>query len=87
MDQKYPFFEELVELPKSTLRIRTLSGGDQRKVSLVCALIHEPELLILDEPTGGLEPRTRVKIWDYLKQITSVGKINSNQSDKPNYLP
>ncbi|KAI5703765.1 hypothetical protein M8J75_015855 [Diaphorina citri] len=74
VDEKYALFEELTALPKANLRIRTLSGGDQRKVSLVCALIHEPPLLILDEPTAGVEPHTRYKIWEYLKQITSVEK-------------
>ncbi|KAL1453458.1 hypothetical protein WDU94_007596 [Cyamophila willieti] len=72
VNAKYAFFEEMVSLPKSNLRIRTLSGGDQRKVSLVCALIHEPELIILDEPTAGVEPKISARIWDYLKQITSV---------------
>lgn len=45
------------------------SGGQQRRVSFAAALIHDPELLILDEPTVGVDPLLRQNIWNYLVQI------------------
>ena len=43
--------------------VKYLSGGQQRRVSLAIALIHQPELLILDEPTVGIDPIIRKIIW------------------------
>ncbi len=46
-----------------------LSGGQQRKCDIARGLIHKPKILILDEPTTGLDPATRVKIWDVVKKL------------------
>jgi len=51
-----------------------LSGGYQRRLSLVCALAHDPELLFLDEPTAGIDPLTRKRIWDVFYTLVSEGK-------------
>ncbi|MGQ9706580.1 MAG: ATP-binding cassette domain-containing protein [bacterium] len=50
-----------------------LSGGMKQKLSLVCALVHKPELLIMDEPTAGLDPLTRRILWEYFYEIASNG--------------
>lgn len=50
------------------------SGGQQRKASLAIAMIHDPELLILDEPTVGLDPVLRQNIWDYLVKLATEQK-------------
>ncbi|XP_067007044.2 ABC transporter G family member 23 [Anabrus simplex] len=71
--------EELVEflkLPPDSTKVGKLSGGQQRRVSFAAALIHDPELLILDEPTVGVDPVLRQSIWDHLIEITKVGKKN-----------
>lgn len=49
------------------------SGGQQRRVSFAVALMHDPELLILDEPTVGVDPLLRQSIWNHLVQITKDG--------------
>lgn len=50
------------------------SGGQQRRVSFAVALMHDPELLILDEPTVGVDPLLRQSIWNHLVHITKAGQ-------------
>ena len=68
------FLRSLLELPPDGRTVGTLSGGQQRRVSLSVSLLHDPELLILDEPTVGLDPLLRQKIWTHLLQLSEVSK-------------
>ena len=58
---------------KREVFIRELSGGQKRRVMIIKALIHEPELLILDEPTAGVDIELRRGLWDFLIEINKSG--------------
>ena len=65
---------ELVGLTSAAGRkVGTYSGGMRRRIDLVAALIHSPRLLFLDEPTTGLDPQSRLAIWEHLEQLNRDG--------------
>ena len=69
--------EELLELVGLTeaadRRTKTYSGGMKRRLDLASALVHSPEVLFLDEPTTGLDPASRLTIWDEVRRIQAGG--------------
>jgi ABC-2 type transport system ATP-binding protein len=65
---------ELVDLVEAAdRRIKGYSGGMKRRLDLASALVHEPEVLFLDEPTTGLDPASRLTVWDELRRINARG--------------
>ena len=70
---------DLLRLPKKDRKIGQLSGGQQRLVSIAVTMIHKPPLLILDEPTVGVDSLLRCQIWQYLNNICkNEGKYHFN---------
>ncbi|NKZ04630.1 ABC transporter ATP-binding protein [Actinomadura latina] len=66
---------ELVGLAdKADVRVEKLSGGQAQRLSIACALVHDPELVFLDEPTAALDPQARRNLWDLLRQISTEGR-------------
>lgn len=64
-----------VELTPATRRLgRDLSGGMQRRLSLACALVHNPALIFADEPTAGLDPVLRNKFWEHFRTLRDQGR-------------
>ena len=59
---------------QAATRTEKLSGGQAQRLSIACALVHDPELLFLDEPTGALDPQARRNLWDLLRQISGSGR-------------
>jgi ABC-2 type transport system ATP-binding protein len=65
---------ELVDLSDAAdRRVKGYSGGMRRRLDLASALVHDPEVLFLDEPTTGLDPASRLTIWDELRRINERG--------------
>jgi len=75
LQERIPALLEFAGLTsRADTRIQTLSGGMKRRLTLARALINDPELLFLDEPTTGLDPQARHVIWERLRNLLKQGK-------------
>lgn len=67
--------EELDLVSKRKQQARTLSGGMQRRLNLAMALVHDPEIVVLDEPEAGLDPQSRIKVREYIQSLARAKTV------------
>ncbi len=66
---------DLVQLDeKRSARVGNLSGGQKQRVAMACALVGDPQVLFLDEPTTGLDPQARRQLWDLVERLKTTGR-------------
>ncbi|CAO1421594.1 unnamed protein product [Diamesa tonsa] len=70
--ERLEFICKLLDLKSTKMIIGNCSGGELRRISLAVSMLHDPEILILDEPTVGLDAMLRQKIWNFLNETTEV---------------
>jgi ABC-2 type transport system ATP-binding protein len=84
---------ELIEIvgleEKTDARIKTLSGGQRRRLELALGIVGDPDLIFLDEPTTGFDPSARRQAWTIVKNLTSLGKtvlLTTHYMDEAQFL-
>lgn len=77
MTSARPVTDALAELDlaaRADVRVRSLSGGELRRLDLACALLGDPDVVLLDEPTTGLDPQSRRRVWDLIAALRDRGR-------------
>ncbi len=70
-EQRFTELSHLIDLEAVDRMVATYSGGMKRRLDLAAALIHNPDILFLDEPTTGLDPVSRVRVWDEVRRLNA----------------
>ncbi|HWR25326.1 MAG TPA: ABC transporter ATP-binding protein [Methanosarcina sp.] len=75
LQERIDYFLRLVKLEEHADRFTGgFSGGMKQRLSVICAVLHDPQIIFWDEPTTGLDPQTRRSIWNFAKKFNSEGK-------------
>ena len=86
-DKANRLLEDLDLMEKKTHLAKTLSGGMKRRLNITMALIHDPQIIILDEPEAGLDPQSKVKVRNYIRSLASIKTViltthNMDEADR-----
>ncbi len=86
-DRANRLLEDLDLMEKKTHLAKTLSGGMKRRLNITMALIHDPQIIILDEPEAGLDPQSKVKVRNYIRSLASIKTViltthNMDEADR-----
>jgi ABC-2 type transport system ATP-binding protein len=73
-DRGDAWLERVGLVDKADTQVNDLSGGQAQRLSIACALVHDPDLVFLDEPTAALDPQARRNLWDLLSGLTDSGR-------------
>ena len=73
IEERGEWLKSFLDLPDFSRIVGKLSGGEKRRVSLAVALLHEPRLLLLDEPTAVLSPPEVTELWNVLRRVRDGG--------------
>ena len=78
-----------VKLDKANAKTQHLSGGQRQRFSIACALVNNPKILFLDEPTTGLDPQAKRNLWTLVKDLNSSGMtivLTTHNMEEAEYL-
>jgi ABC-2 type transport system ATP-binding protein len=83
------WLERVGLVDKADTRVEDLSGGQAQRLSIACALVHDPDVVFLDEPTAALDPHARRNLWDLLEGMNDSGRtvvLTTHSMDEAEYL-
>ena len=73
-ERVHALLADLALSEKAKARVSQLSGGMKRRLNVALAVVHDPDIVVLDEPSAGLDPQSRLLLWDFIRSLKSKGK-------------
>jgi ABC-2 type transport system ATP-binding protein len=73
-ERVHSLLDDLALSDKAKVRVSQLSGGMKRRLNVALAVVHDPDIVVLDEPSAGLDPQSRLLLWDFIRSLKGTGK-------------